>query len=191
MSSRRALAMAVAITSSLIICSDAARAGTFVYVDANAGGAGDGTSWCDAYATLDAALGAIALGTIRVADGTYTPDPTGLADPRDATFALISGVTIEGGYPGCGAVDPDQRDIDAHPTILTGDSNGDDDSGGDNSENCYHVVTAGGVDETAVLDGWLGQPWVACTCSLFTSAGRTLGRHGHSPCMTTEVGSSV
>ena len=35
-------------------------------------------------------------------------------------------------------------------TILSGDLNGDDDTGGDNSENSYHVVTADGTDETAV-----------------------------------------
>ena len=37
--------------------------------------------------------------------------------------------------------------------VLSGDVLGDDDSGGDTLENCYHVVTTHGVDDTCVLDG--------------------------------------
>ena len=57
--------------------------------------------------TLDEALAVAGPGeTIPLADGTYTPDPTGLADSREATFQLINGVTLEGGHAGCGAPDP-------------------------------------------------------------------------------------
>ncbi len=48
-------------------------------------------------------------------------------------------------------VDCHERDWDVYPTILSGDLNGDDESGGDNSENTYHVVT--GADD-ALLDGF-------------------------------------
>ena len=69
------------------------------YVDANAGGgANDGSSWCDAYLDLYDAVAVAGSGdTIRVADGTYLPDTSGLGDPREATFQLITGVTLGGG----------------------------------------------------------------------------------------------
>lgn len=106
-------------------------AGSVIHVDADAAGPlHNGTSWCTAYLSLHEALDSANTGTIiRVADGVYTPDPTGLADPREATFRLMNGVTIEGGYPGCGANDPDERDIEAYATILSGDLDGDDDQG--------------------------------------------------------------
>jgi len=130
-------------------------ASALVYVDQNATDPPDGSSWCSAYRTLDAALAVAAdspeiVEEIHVADGTYTPDTSGLADPREATFHLASGLVIEGGYAGCGAPDPDVRDIAAYETILTGDIG----TPGDIADNCYHVVTALNVDDTGVLDGF-------------------------------------
>ena len=60
---------------------------------------GSTISWCKAATSLQDVLKSAGLNdTIKVADGTYWPDPTGLADPRDATFRLPSTrVTIEGG----------------------------------------------------------------------------------------------
>ena len=87
---------------------------------------------------------------IRVANGTYLPDPNGLADPREATFQLANGVTIEGGYAGCGAADPDERDFTVYETTLSGDIG----TQGNNADNSYHVVTGSGTDATAVLDGF-------------------------------------
>ncbi|UCC28726.1 MAG: IPTL-CTERM sorting domain-containing protein [Phycisphaerales bacterium] len=140
-----------------------ARAQTTWYVDDDASLGGDGTSWPTAYKYLQDAL-AVATGgdEIHVAGGTYKPDQDegGSVTPGDrtATFQLISGVELYGGYRGCpggdcGGADPDERGIDLYETILTGDLNGDDDSGGDNSENTFHVVTGSGTDESAILDG--------------------------------------
>lgn len=129
-----------------------------VYVDANAvASAEDGTTWCSAFRSLHEALNFARGGdTVRVADGVYKPDPTGLADPHEATFRMKSGVTIEGGYAGCGANDPDERRIDSFPTILSGDLNGDDAKGFVNySDNVYQIVRAVDVDSTGVLDGFV------------------------------------
>ena len=58
----------------------------------------NGSTWCQAFRALSTALAVANPGTtVRVADGTYTPDTTGLADPRQATFELSNGVRIEGG----------------------------------------------------------------------------------------------
>jgi predicted outer membrane repeat protein len=98
-------------------------------------GTGDGTSWTNACWCLQNALAAATPGTeIRVAQGTYRPDveivvgpdgvPTGslfASGRRDASFVIPQGVTIKGGYAGCGAANPDERDSDAYETILSGD----------------------------------------------------------------------
>lgn len=126
-----------------------------IHVDADATGAEDGSSWCDAFRDLQAGFDGAAPGTtILVANGIYLPDVAGLANPREATFALVSGVTLEGGYAGCGAPEPASRDIAANETILSGDLNGDDEPDFVNrDDNCYHVVITHDVDELTVLDG--------------------------------------
>ena len=114
----------------LVVFSAAAHAQTVVYVDDDATGANDGSSWCDAYDELNDALAVANSGdTIKVADGQYSPDETGLMDPRDATFQLENGVTVLGGYAGCGAGNPDERDVQQYESKLTGDLWGDDAQG--------------------------------------------------------------
>lgn len=136
--------------------------GQIIYVDDSATGAGDGSSWCNGYVHLQDALNAATSNTlieeIRIAEGTYKPDVGvgQVALSRTSTFQLINGVALRGGYAGCGAPNPDARNPDAYPTILTGDLAGND--VGDrfsNSrlENAYHVVTGNGTDSSAVLDG--------------------------------------
>ncbi len=134
-----------------LVLAASARAQDVLYVDENATEEPhNGSSWCHAYLTLHEALSAVEPDTIiRVADGTYRPDPSGLSHPRRATLQLLNDTTIEGGYAGCGADNPDERDIVLHETILSGDIG----TAGDMSDNCFHVVTGSGTDETAVLDG--------------------------------------
>jgi len=128
-------------------------------VDDDAGGANDGSSWEDAFNYLQDALAAAWPGDeIHVAQGIYTPDsnsadPNGSGD-REATFQLINGVTIKGGYAGAGTPDPNARDIQLYETILSGDLDGNDGLNfTNNDENSYHVVSGSGTDETAALDG--------------------------------------
>ncbi|MEE9293617.1 MAG: right-handed parallel beta-helix repeat-containing protein [Phycisphaerae bacterium] len=126
-------------------------AGTVHYVDVDASGpVHDGSSWCDAYTELYSALNVVsASDTIRIADGTYTPETNGLVDRRSATFWIPGNITIEGGYAGCGAVDPDLRDLTLHETTLSGNIGTEFDF-----DNCYHVVTAQSFPNGfATLDG--------------------------------------
>ncbi len=137
-----------------------------LYVDTDATGANDGSSWADAFNFLQNALAtAYYSDKIHVAHGTYKPDQGNGITPgdREATFQLINGVTIKGGYAGFGTPDPNTRDIELYKTILTGDLNGDDVEVNDpadllyeptRSENSYNVVTGSGTDETAILDGF-------------------------------------
>jgi len=145
--------------------------GKTICVDADAAGANNGTSWENAYKFLQDALTDANSSEkpveIHVGQGVYQPDrssaePNGTGD-REATFQLISGVTLKGGYAGFGQPDPNARDIALYETILSGDLVGNDvdvDSALDlwhepsRAENSYHVVTSSGTDETAVLDGF-------------------------------------
>jgi hypothetical protein len=98
-----------------------------------------------------ASLGA----TLRVAQGTYVPTiRTAPAYPRTESFQIKDGLAIYGGYAGAGDPDPDRRDPNLYPSILSGDINGDDNSGGDNSENAYHVVYSYINNASTILDGF-------------------------------------
>ena len=131
-----------------------------IFVDDDADGANDGSSWADAFTGLQDALAMAKYGDeIWVADGIYKPDcdsadPNGSGD-RQTTFQLINGVAIYGGYAGFGAPDPNERNAALYETILSGDLNGDDGPDfANNGENSYHVVTGSGTDAIATLDGF-------------------------------------
>lgn len=130
------------------------------YVDTRATGSGDGTSWTDAFVDLQAALSAAqndeSISEIRVATGTYRPSALeNPDDERSATFWLLNGLAVRGGYAGVGAADPDERDFVAYETVLSGDLNADDLPEFTNvDDNCYHVVTGSGAGPSAMLDGF-------------------------------------
>ncbi|HEX2971648.1 MAG TPA: right-handed parallel beta-helix repeat-containing protein, partial [Tepidisphaeraceae bacterium] len=121
-----------------------------LYVDLNASGPlHDGSAWDSAYADLQLALTTAQSGDqIRIAAGTYKP--TADAD-RTKSFQLKTGVALYGGYGGHYAGDPDLRDIQRFPTILSGDIG----TPGLNTDNSYHVVVGSGTGDTAVLDGFV------------------------------------
>ncbi|NCO34845.1 MAG: hypothetical protein GW893_13415, partial [Armatimonadetes bacterium] len=103
------------------------------YVDASATGANNGSSWADAFTTLQSALTAATDGdTIHVAQGTYKPT-TGT--DRMAFFKLDDGRTLLGGYPNGGGT----RDPAVNETILSGDI-----GAAGSSDNSYHVVESHG-----------------------------------------------
>jgi hypothetical protein len=139
-----------------------------IYVDADASGDNNGSSWEHAYNNLQDALSAAQSGEdIWVAEGTYMPDGgykpeggshVGGGGSRYATFQLINGVAIYGGFAGNedpATFDLNDRDFETYKTILSGDLNSDDGPDfANNGENSYHVVTGIGTDSTAVLDGF-------------------------------------
>ena len=76
------------------VCADA----VVIYVDSNAAGSNDGSSWADAYNSLQGALDvADPCDQIWVAEGTYRPSKlTDPSKPRSATFQLGNGVGLYG-----------------------------------------------------------------------------------------------
>lgn len=82
-----------------------------VFVDQNATGSNDGTSWANAYTTITSALTNAADGNIiHVAKGTYTGEASATA------FTIGNTMTLMGGYPSGGGT----QDIANNETILDG-----------------------------------------------------------------------
>ena len=122
---------------------------TPVYVDVEATGDDDGSSWDDAFTDLQEALGAAVYGDeIWVAEGMYTPTD---GSDRDVAFAMVPGVGVYGGFAGI-ETDRGERDWVTNVITLSGDIG----TVGNNGDNSYHVVVAGSsVTETATLDGFV------------------------------------
>ncbi len=152
-----ALSVIVFVTLGL----SSAGAQTEWYVDdSSTSGLNSGSDWANAFTELQSALAVAVDGDeIRVGQGTYTPDydthSNGHTGDREASFQLISGVKLYGGYAGFGAVNPGVRDAAQFVTYLGGDLFGDDGSEfANNADNSYHVVVADGVDINTILDGF-------------------------------------
>lgn len=127
-----------------------------ILVDTDASGANNGTSWADAYTSLQSALIAATAGKeIWVAEGTYTPAAAN--GNRMTSFDLKANVAVYGGFSGNEST-RNARDFTQHVTLLSGDLNGNDNYAsqpfGNISENSYHVVR-GATDAT--LDGFTLQ----------------------------------
>ncbi|MCP4351024.1 MAG: hypothetical protein GY795_36620 [Desulfobacterales bacterium] len=125
-----------------------------LFVDADATGANNGSSWTDAFVELQSALDfALPGDEIWVAAGIYTPDYDAGEDfhtgTREASFRLKTGVAIYGGFAGT-ETEVIQRNWNVNKCILSGNI-GDPE---DNADNSYHVIYNSDVDVTAVLNGF-------------------------------------
>jgi predicted outer membrane repeat protein len=136
---------------SVIVCP---AAGKIIYVNDDAGGANDGTSWTDAYTDLRSALlMSLAGDQIWVAAGTYKPTTT---LNRAYSFQMKNGVGIYGGFAGNedpNFFDPADRDFTTNETILSGDIG----VAVYNADNSYHVIynpQGTALDSSAILDGF-------------------------------------
>lgn len=140
-----------------------------IFVKAGASGANNGTSWSDAYTSLQVAINAATAGNeIWVAGGLYKPnlDASGDATPSDnrsKTFFIPSlDIKIYGGFAGTES-SLSERILRSSPTILSGDLDSDDK---DNTRgvvesadslvgnNAYHVVTLSVQSGNFLFDGF-------------------------------------
>ncbi len=139
---------------------------TIIYVDENVVAAGNGSSWINAFDNLQDALAVAVSGEeIWVAQGVYYPDVGGsqVDNDRLATFTLIDGVSIYGGFNGT-ETDRNQRDPETNTTVLSGDIDGDDTNGDGNNiaestddiinNNSYNILIGSNVDTNTILDGF-------------------------------------
>lgn len=147
----RLLVLGLALLGLFAVVSPVQAAGAIWYVNDDAAGLNNGTSWANAYTDLQSALSAAAPGDqIWVAAGVYRPSlATDAGDSRSVTFALQSGVALYGGFAGT-ETSLAQRDWVANVTTLSGDIGVADEE----TDNAYHVITGSGTDATAILDGF-------------------------------------
>ncbi len=133
-----------------------------VFVDADATGNNDGTSWANAYTSLHSALFSSPSGSeIWVAEGTYVPSRTFTgniaADSRDHTFRIVNNIQVYGGFNGTETA-LNQRDWNTNPSIISGDL-----GGGNKSRN---IMRFDGNDNTTILDGFVVENGAAISGSL-------------------------
>lgn len=131
-----------------------------IYVNQAATGNGSGSSWTNAYTTLDEALLGIttAITEIRVAQGTYKPKTIGLANPRKATYTIPNGAQIYGGFNGTETLLSERNPL-LNITTLNGDLNDNDNStivhsNGLRNDNAYHVISLFGNTSPILIDGF-------------------------------------
>jgi hypothetical protein len=141
------------------------------YVNQNATGKNNGTTWTDAYVHPQLAL-LNGCTEIWVAKGVYTPVLAG-SDPT-VSFDIPAGTKMYGGFAG-GESSVDQRLPTVNLTVLSGDVEHNDDSSGEakdlefwanvnpyfiRGKNSFHVVTMFGptaspITGDTILDGFL------------------------------------
>lgn len=127
---------------------------SIIYVDSSAiDGLKTGATWVDAFVDLQQALLAADCEAgpveIWVARGTYYPSTT---NDRTMTFLLRDSTSIYGGFSGSESI-LNERDVASNPSILSGAIG----VASIDTDNSYRVVTAAGVNQTAILDGFVIQ----------------------------------
>ncbi len=133
------------LLSAVIVCKTSSAA--VWYVNLNAGGSNDGSSWANAYTDLQSAFSSATAGdSIWVAKGTYKPTS---GTTRTIYFRLKNGVSIFGGFAG-NETSVNNRNINSNLTILSGDIG----NAGSASDNTYHVVYGSNISSTVIVDGF-------------------------------------
>lgn len=120
-----------------------------IFVNHQANGDNDGTSWQNAFNDLQLALAASEAGNeIWVAQGVYYPDSEGT--DRNRRFIIPDGVGIYGGFSG-NEENRDERDWNLFITELSGDIN----RTGNFMGNSHTVVDVSGTSSSTILDGFV------------------------------------
>ena len=120
-----------------------------IYVDHQAAGNNDGSSWDNAYVDLQSALSIAEQGDeIWVARGTYYPVNSGT--DRNSRFVVPDGVSVYGGFSGF-ENERNERDWRLFITELSGDIN----QSGSLFGNSYTVVDVSNTGPSTILDGFV------------------------------------
>lgn len=121
--------------------------GTY-YVNSAATGTNNGTSWENAFVSLQSAISVVEAGNeIWVAKGAYLPSN---APDRSAAFKIPNGIRLYGGFNG-NETAISQRVLTAELSILDGNIGNPDAS----IDNVYHVVFTENCDSSTIIDGFI------------------------------------
>ena len=147
------------------------------YVNHSATGSNNGSSWANAYTSLQSAISAASSGDeIWVAEGTYKPSayPAGASgsSTRDYSFYLAGGVHMYGGFDGTETTRV-ARDYATNVTILSGDIG----TANTTSDNCYHVVLSVNETTSGTLDGFTVTRGNANVSGTLTVNTQVIGRN--------------
>lgn len=128
---------------------------TPIFVNVAATGLNNGTSWANAYTSLETAItNSSSINELWVVAGTYKPTGT----TRTSTFMMKNGLEMYGGFNGT-ETQRNQRNPKLNVTILSGDVNGNDTATITATEttrqdNLYHVITVRGSVKDIIVDGF-------------------------------------
>jgi len=123
---------------------------TIIYVDTNATGTNNGSSWTNAYTNLQSALATASSGDqLWVATGVYkATSDTGSAS-RNISFHLKGGISLYGGFSG-NETSISQRNWVTNVTILSGDIG----IQGDGLDNTKTILVFKNASDSSILDGF-------------------------------------
>ena len=123
------------------------KAQTIIYVDADATGSNNGSTWASAYTNLANALdnNGVTGAQIWIAEGTYTPYYS------NSSFDIRHGEKLYGGFNGT-ETSISQRNPAQNITILSGDVY-DDDSLGNYYNNAKRIINVDPYDPNNTLNG--------------------------------------
>lgn len=116
------------------------------YVNVNATGANNGSSWLDAFVDLQDAIAISIFGDeIWVAQGIYKPTS---GTSRSESFVIKNGTKVYGGFNGTETL-LEQRNVSLYTTVLSGEI-----GSGSATDNSYRVVRFSNVANQTRLDGF-------------------------------------
>ncbi|WP_299013462.1 LamG-like jellyroll fold domain-containing protein [uncultured Polaribacter sp.] len=122
------------------------------FVDVNATGANNGSSWADAYTSLEEAVDRKTGKEFWVAAGTYVPSA------RNKSFRIGNENKLYGGFSGT-ETNLSERNVKTNVTILSGDINNNDTgldfSGNNRGDNAFNIIKI--IADDTVLDGFTIQ----------------------------------
>lgn len=160
----------------VLLCSFGIAVNAQTYVNANATGANNGTSWADAYTDLHSATYNTTSGEIWVAQGTYVPSKTFTNNiPGNnslKTLRVQFNVQVYGGFNGTETA-LNQRNWKNNPTIISGLVA--------TGVKSYNVIRFDGNNNTTILDGFIIQDGLATGTSALEKLGAAIYMNNASP----------